>query len=45
VERISPSEGFDNRPLLDVIGEWPRISLQEGTRETVRMFRELANTV
>lgn len=40
--RISPSEGFDNQPVKDVIGEWPQVTLAEGTRETIRLFREMA---
>ncbi len=40
--RISPTQGFDNSPLIDVIGDWPRTSLVDGIRMTIRQFQALA---
>jgi len=41
-ERISPSGGFDTSPLAGVIGALPEVSLEEGVRRTVELYRALA---
>lgn len=41
-ERISPASGFDTKPLHKVIGHWREVSLKEGVRETVALYRMIA---
>ncbi len=41
--RICPSDGFSTKPLRDVIGIWPKTSLEQGVRETIAMFRKSEN--
>lgn len=36
--RESPSE-FDNSPLLQLIGDWPKVDLVTGVEETVNLYR------
>ncbi|MEQ8323033.1 MAG: NAD(P)-dependent oxidoreductase [Rhodospirillales bacterium] len=40
--RVAPEIGLDNSVLADVIGDWPRVSLREGTRRTIAHYRSLA---
>lgn len=40
--RVAPEIGLDNAVLESVIGEWPGISLNEGTRRTIEHYRALA---
>lgn len=40
--RAAPEIGLDNTVLADVIGEWPGVSLKEGTRRTIEHYRTLA---
>lgn len=37
-ERAAP-EGLDNAPLRSLLGAWPGVSLQEGTRRTIEGWR------
>lgn len=41
-ERISPASGFDTEPLRRVIGEWAETPLEDGVRETVKLYRAMA---
>ena len=41
-ERVSPASGFDTSDLRDVIGDWQETSLEEGVRETVALYRQIA---
>ena len=40
--RVSPSDGFDITALKKVIGDFEQLSLLEGIRETIRLYREIA---
>jgi UDP-glucuronate 4-epimerase len=41
-ERTGPPD-LDESPLVRLLGDWPRISLEDGTRRTVARFREIAS--
>ena len=41
VDRVSPTDGFDNEPLKAIVGEWPRTSLADGVRDTIARYRAL----
>lgn len=41
-ERISPSSGFDTLALRKVIGDWRETPLEDGVRETVALYRQIA---
>lgn len=43
VDRVSPTDGFDNAPLKAIIGDWPRTPLAEGVRDTITRYRALAS--
>ncbi len=40
-ERVSPASGFETAPLHAIIGDWARVSLQEGVRMTLEQFRRI----
>ena len=33
-------ESMDNTPLRNFLGNWPAVTLREGTRRTIEVFRE-----
>nr|WP_272214317.1 NAD(P)-dependent oxidoreductase [Marinicella sp. W31]MDC2879745.1 NAD(P)-dependent oxidoreductase [Marinicella sp. W31] len=37
-------DAIDNAPIRDLLGSWPAISLQEGTRRTIEAFRKTAHS-
>tara|TARA_A100001015_G_scaffold306198_1_gene400112 strand:- start:593 stop:1516 length:924 start_codon:yes stop_codon:yes gene_type:complete len=39
--RVSPDIEFDNSVLVELIGEWPNVTLKEGTRRTIEHYRSL----
>ncbi len=39
--RVSPSDGFDTKPLHEVIGDYPESSPEQGIRETIALFRRI----
>ena len=41
-ERVSPVSGFDNAPLVAVIGDWQETPLADGVRQTVELYRSIA---
>lgn len=41
VNRVSPTDGFDNEPLKAIVGDWPRTSLADGVRDTIARYRAL----
>lgn len=40
-QRVGPASGFDTAPLRSVIGDWPAVSLEDGVRQTVEMYRSI----
>ncbi len=40
-QRLAPG-GLDNSPLRALLGDWPRVDLDEGTRRTIAHFKALA---
>ena len=43
--RVAPEIALDNSALIEIIGDWPRVSLKDGARLTIEHYRSLYGKV